>query len=32
MIYWFPIVEGRDKIGEERELVQEIKMPDKMKV
>jgi hypothetical protein len=30
MIYWFPIMEGKDKI-EERELVQEIHMPDTMK-
>ena len=38
MIYWFPIMKGKDRIGEkrererERELVQEIQMPDAMKV
>jgi len=32
MIYWFPIMEGKDKIEEERELVQEVQMPDTMKM
>jgi len=32
MIYWFPIEEGTDKMGEERQLVQEIQMPDTIKV